>query len=86
MSPETGQYSDAPTDGEYLPVYGPRVRPGTTIAVEACGALKLCTQTAFDGRVIRRNTLTVSRDGRTLSEESWMVANPSERDVLLYNK
>jgi len=84
--PEIGQYSDSPLDGSIVPLHGPRVQPGSSISVKAMSSREFYSQLIFSGRVIRKVTMNISEDGRTLVQESWASDNPNERDRLVYNK
>jgi hypothetical protein len=84
--PESGQYSDSPLDGFVVPIYGPRVRSGSAISVRAISSREFQTQLMLSGQVVRKGTLEISEDGRTLLQESWAPDNPDEKDHLVYDK
>jgi hypothetical protein len=84
--PESGQYSDSPLDGSVVPIHGMHVRPGSAISVKAISPQEFQTQLMWSGQVIRKGTLVIGEDGRTLLQESWVPENPDEKDRLVYDK
>lgn len=84
--PEIGQYSDSPLDGSIVPVHGPLVQPGASISVRAISPREFYTEQIVSGRVIRKGSMDIGEDGRTLLAESWTPANPDEKDRLVYDK
>jgi len=84
--PDTGQYSDSTFDGSIVPIHGPRVRSGSAISARAIGPRDFQIQLMLSGQVIRKGTLDISEDGRTLFQESWTPENPDEKDRLVYDK
>lgn len=85
-SPETGQYSDSPLDGAAVPIHGPLVWLGVTGSVRAISPRQFDTQTMYSGKVIRKGTMELSGDGRTLLTESWRPDDPDEKDRLVYDR
>jgi len=44
------------------------------------------TKYSFEGHVIREGTLTLSDDGRTITDESWIPEHVNEKDTYVYEK
>jgi hypothetical protein len=84
--PELGQHSDPPIDGSVVPTYGPSVSPGAGISVKAISPREFSVEYVFSGRVIRKGTISLSGDGRTLLRESWATGDPDQSDRLVYDK
>jgi hypothetical protein len=83
---ETGQVSDSRANDPATPIRGANQPDGFTRSVQILGPRHLQTEDTFEGRVIQRTTWKVSDDGHTLYEESWLPGNPTQKDLLVYQK
>jgi hypothetical protein len=84
--PENAQHADPALDGSDATVYGPGVPSGTTIAFKQNGIRELLMTKKRNGQIIAQGSLTISKDGRTLSETHWRPERPDARAVTVYEK
>jgi hypothetical protein len=83
---ETGQVSDSRADNPATSIRGANQPAGFTRYVQILGPRQLQTEDTFEGRVILRTSWKVSDDGHTLYEETWVPQNPTQKDLLVYQK
>lgn len=83
---ETGQFSDSRADRAATPIRGANQPDGFTRSVQIIAPRQLQTEDNFEGRVIQHTSWKVSDDGKTLYEESWTPENPTQKDLLVYQK
>ena len=85
--PEFREYVDAPIDGTSAPLHAPAwQRVGFAMSIRPEGPRQMHIENSFEGRVIRKGTLKLSEDGRTVISESWVADRPDERDSVVYEK
>lgn len=75
-----------PTDGTPVEVKGPTAPPGLMISRKAVGAHKWDTVTTLKGKVYAHGVMTVSADGKTLTDISWVPGKEAEKSVDTYDK
>jgi hypothetical protein len=75
-----------PADGTPIAVKGPTVPDGVFISYKAAGPDKWEVSETLNGKPWRQGTMTVSSDGKTLSDTSWWPGKESEKEVAIYDK
>ena len=81
-----GQFSDSLVDEPPRPIRGSNQPFGFSRSVKIIGPRQIQTEDTFSGRVILRTNWTVSNDGKTLNEESFIPTNPAQKNLLVYEK
>jgi hypothetical protein len=74
------------TDGSSVPVKGPNVPPGVTVAYKPEGANKLHWATTYNGKVVREGVDTLSADGKSIVVEEWLLGNTNEKQTYVYER
>jgi hypothetical protein len=74
------------TDGSDLPYISPTLSGNFTVSVKMDGPRKLSNTTKRDGKPIGYGTDTVSADGKTLTDVSWIPGKESEKQTEIYIK
>jgi hypothetical protein len=77
---------DAKLDGTDAPVSGPQVSPGTTASYKSVSATKLTYTRKLNGTVMAEGVMTLSADGKTLTEESWIPNKEKEKTIDVLEK
>jgi hypothetical protein len=75
-----------PADGTPLAVKGPTVPAGVLRSYKAMGPNKWSHTTTLNGKLWRQGEITVSADGKTLTDVSWIPGKASEKDVDVYDR
>ncbi len=84
--PEADQSTDVSLDGKDSVVHTAMQTPGLTLAIHPNGPAEFLTTTKSGGRILRQGFLTLSGDGRTITETFWSPEMPKQRAVLIYDK
>jgi hypothetical protein len=84
--PGNGQYMDPPLDGGDAPCHGPGMQQGLTIAIKRDGPREFLTVKKAYGRIINLGFLSLSANGRILTEEYWAPNRPDQKAVLVYER
>lgn len=84
--PKDGTVITGRLDGSPSPVTGPNLPPDVTVAYTATGRRKWTYATTVKGKVYFKGTLTVSADGKTLTDKSWAPGKAAEASVAIYTK
>jgi hypothetical protein len=84
--PGTGQHINLPLNGSEAIVSGPSVPSALTMKIIGKGPREFQTVTMFQGKDISMGSLTISPDGRSISEESWRREKPEEKELLFYER
>jgi hypothetical protein len=84
--PEKEQYTDLSLDGTDSVVHDAEPTPGATIAIHPNGPREFLTTTKSGGHIVSQGFLTLSADGRTLTEVYWRPEMPHEKAVLVYQR
>ncbi len=74
------------TDGTPSPVIGPTVPPGATNSVLATSPTTWSYTIMLQGKVYAKGMMSVSPDGKTLTDTSWVPGKESEKEVDVYTK
>jgi hypothetical protein len=80
--PEVNQYTDLRLDGPDSIVQA----PGSTIAIHPNGPAEFLMTMKSAGQVVRQTSLTLSADGRIVTEVYWRPEIPNEKAVLVYER
>jgi hypothetical protein len=84
--PSYKQTATGPTDGTPIAVIGPTVPQGVFVAYTATGTSKMTFAITLNGKVFQQGERTVSSDGKTLTEVSWLPGKESEKEVDVYDR
>jgi hypothetical protein len=74
------------TDGVAVAVKAPNAPPGAMAAYKAAGPGKWTYNISLGGKVYVSGTMSVSADGKTLTDTSWVPGKQSEAAVAVYGK
>jgi len=74
------------TDGTPSPAMGPTVPPGATNSVLATSPTTWSYTKMLQGKVYAKGVMSVSADGKTLTDTSWVPGKESEKEVDVYTK
>ncbi len=74
------------TDGSPAKIDSPTAPPGLMVSYKAAGPSKWETTTSIGDKVYAKGVMTVSADGKTLSQTSWVPGKESEKSVSVYDK
>lgn len=85
-SPEYQTLCKAQLDGKDYPVTGPTVPEGFTTSLRSIGPRQIGYLDKNKGKPIYEGLMTVSADGRMLTEESWPVGMKQEKVTAVYEK
>jgi len=85
-SPEYQFLCKAQLDGKDYPATGPTVPEGFTMSLKRIGPRQIEYIYKHKGKPIYEGKMTVSADGRTLTEESWPVGMKQETITAVYEK
>jgi hypothetical protein len=77
---------DAKMDGSDAPFVGATLPPGLTVAIRVEGPRRLHVTQKMNGKVLGETTQTVSEDGKTLTEVSWVTGKIAEKQTLVYER
>lgn len=73
-------------DGSPSPATGPTVPPGVEVSYKAVGPRKWTYAVSLKNKVYSKGTMTVSADGSTLTDKSWVPGKEAEASVAVYRK
>jgi len=74
------------TDGTPSPATGPTIPPGATESVLATSPTTWTYSIELKGKVYAKGMMSVSPDGKTLTDTSWVPGKESEKEVDVYTK
>jgi hypothetical protein len=74
------------TDGSPSPATGPTVPPGAAWSMLATGPTLWTYTLMLEGKVYAKGMMSVSPDGKTLTDTSWVPGKESEKEVDVYTK
>jgi hypothetical protein len=74
------------TDGTPSPATGPTVPPGATESVLATSPTTWTYSIELQGKVYAKGIMTVTPDGKTLTDASWVPGKESEKEIDVYTK
>jgi hypothetical protein len=74
------------TDGAPAEIKGPTVPPGAMASYKATGPAEWTYSITLKGTVYDKGVMTVSPDGRTMTDTSWIPGKESEKVVAVYQK
>lgn len=77
---------DGKMDGQPIAVTGPQVPEGLTLTFRKVGETRLTYAVKFKDKTLNEGEQTLSADGRTLTDESWIPAKPTEKEIAFYEK
>ena len=84
--PENKQVTEGKADGSDLAISGPEVPPGQSEALTLVSPTKVAYTIKLNGKPQMMGTRTVSADGKTLLDESWLPGKESEKSTEVFTK
>lgn len=78
--------SETKLDGTPAPLTGPTTPPGMTVSTTAEGSFKVMMSTMLNGKEMAKDEMTLSPDGRTITDVSWVPDKESEKLTYFYDK
>lgn len=78
--------SDAKLDGTPAPVTGPTMPAGVTTWNKSEGPNKVESAVLLNGKEVGRDIMTLSADGKTITDVSWTPGKESEKQTYVYEK
>jgi hypothetical protein len=78
--------SDAKLDGTPAQLKGPTAPAGLMISNKSDGANKVLTIVTLNGKELGRDVMTLSADGKTITDVSWTPGKESEKQTYVYEK
>ncbi len=78
--------SDAKLDGTPAAVNGPTVPAGMTTWNKSAGPNKVESAVLLNGKELGRDTMTLSADGKTITDLSWTPGKESEKQTYVYDR
>jgi hypothetical protein len=85
-SPGFKEVSNAKLDGAPAPITGGTAPPGLMISNKADGPDKLASSVMLNGKNLGKDVMTLSPDGKTITDVSWTPGKESEKQVAVYDK
>jgi hypothetical protein len=80
------QHVNARLDGSETVPKGDQIPPGFTVWYKANGPTRLTYGSKFHGKPFYTGTMSVSADGKTITDISWPAGTPSEKETDVYDK
>lgn len=85
-SPGYKEWSDAKLDGTPAPIKGTDVPAGVTTWNKSQGPNKVESAVLLNGKEIARDVMTLSADGKTITDVSWTPGKESEKQTYVYER
>jgi hypothetical protein len=77
---------EAKLDGTPAPMTGGAAPAGMTISNKPDGANKVVSVAMLNGKELGKDVMTLSADGKTLTDVSWTPGKESEKQIYVYEK
>jgi hypothetical protein len=84
--PSYKQTISGPTDGTPIAVKGPTIPANVFRSFEVAGPSKWNYTTTLDGKEWRKGSISVSADGKTLTDVSFLPGKAAEKEVDVYER
>ncbi len=84
--PEEGQFSVGLPDGSVVPYGGPRAVPGVTVELRASSPSEMRWTEFVDAKPYTEGVDVLSAEGSRMTETSWPVARPADRQEAVYER
>ena len=78
--------SDAKLDGTPAEIKGPTAPAGLMVSNKYDGPSKVLTIVTLNGKELGRDVMTLSADGKTITDVSWTPGKESEKQTYVYEK
>jgi hypothetical protein len=78
--------SDSKLDGTPGPIKGPTAPAGLMVSNKSDGPNKVLSIVTLDGKELGRDVMTLSPDGKTITDVSWTPGKESEKQTYVYEK
>ncbi len=85
-SPGFKEVSNAKLDGTPGPISGGTAPPGLMVSNKADGTNKVASTVMLNGKELGKDIMTLSADGRTITDVSWTPGKESEKQIAIYEK
>jgi hypothetical protein len=80
------ELSDAKLDGTPAPISGGAAPPGLMISNKSDGPMKVASVVTLNGKELGKDIMTLSADGKTITDVSWTPGKESEKQSYVYDK
>jgi hypothetical protein len=78
--------SDAKLDGTPAPIKGPDAPAGLTVSNKSDGPNKMTSSVYLNGKELGRDEMTLSADGKMITDVSWTPGKESEKQTYIYDR
>lgn len=78
--------TDAKLDGTAAPVKGPTAPAGLMLSNKSDGPDKVVTVVTLNGKQLSQDVMTLSADGKTITDVSWTPGKESEKQTYVFDK
>lgn len=85
-SPRYKSTSDAKLDGTPAPIKGPTSAAGLMVSNKYDGPNKVLSIVTLNGKEMGRDVMTLSADGKTITDVSWTAGKESEKQTYVYER
>jgi hypothetical protein len=77
---------DTKLDGTPAALHGPTIPPGLMMSSKSEGNDKVVSTVTYNGKELSKDIMTISPDGKTLTDVSWNPGKESEKQTYFYEK
>jgi hypothetical protein len=77
---------EAKLDGTPAAITGPTAPAGLMISNKAEGSNKVASTVMLNGKALGKDEMTLSADGKTITDVSWTPGKESEKQIYVYEK
>ena len=85
-NPGFKETTDAKLDGTAAPIKGPTAPAGLMLSNKSDGPNKVVTVVTLNGKQLGQDVMTLSADGKTITDVSWTPGKESEKQTYVYEK
>ena len=85
-SPAYKETTDAKLDGTAAPIKGPTAPAGLMLSNKSDGPNKVVTVVTLNGKQLSQDVMTLSADGKTITDVSWTPGKESEKQTYVFEK
>jgi hypothetical protein len=78
--------SEAKLDGTPAPIKGPTAPAGLMVSNKTDGADKVLSIVSLNGKELSQDVMTLSADGKTITDVSWTPGKESEKQTYVYER
>ncbi len=85
-NPSYKSVSEAKLDGTPAAIKGPTAPPGLMVSNKSDGPNKVLSTVTLNGKDVGHDVMTLSADGKTITDVSWTPGKESEKQTYIYEK